>query len=105
MRRIFAISVMAVGVALAGGPAQAADPLAGKALAVDLCSGCHLVTEGQRGPVADGVPSFAALARDPKMDEQALRGFITDPHPPMPHVSLTPAEIDAIVAYIRSLAP
>jgi len=90
---------------LAATAAGATDPLTGKQLAEDLCSGCHLVAEGQRGPVADGVPAFAALAADPAMTDDRLRSFIIDPHPPMPRVSLTAAEIGAIVAYIRSLEP
>lgn len=86
-------------------PAWASDPVTGRQLAADLCSGCHLVTPEQRGPVSDGVPAFAQLAADPAITEERLRSFIIDPHPPMPSVSLTAPELEAIVAYIRSLKP
>ena len=88
---------------LVGGAASADDPVAGKNLAVDVCSGCHLVAPEQRGPVSDGVPAFAALAADTSMTDARLRSFVVDPHPAMPQVQLTATEIDAIVAYIRSL--
>jgi cytochrome c len=101
--RVFCGVIMAV--VLTAGAASASDPVTGQRLARDLCSGCHLVAEGQRGPVSDGVPAFAALAADPAVDEQRLRGFIVEPHPPMPRVQLTASEVEAIVAYIRSLAP
>ena len=87
------------------GQATTSDPVAGRVLAADLCSNCHLVDEGQTGPVTDGVPAFAVLARDPATTDRSLRAFIVDPHPPMPQITLTATEIDAIVAYIRSLAP
>jgi mono/diheme cytochrome c family protein len=103
-RTFFAVSSLIV-AAVAGGPAAASDPVEGRRLAQDLCSACHLVTPQQAGPVVDGVPAFAALARDRSMTDEALRGFIVDPHPQMPRVQLTATEIDAIVAYIRSLGP
>ncbi|MEZ5863965.1 MAG: hypothetical protein R3D25_07785 [Geminicoccaceae bacterium] len=37
------------------------DPRAGHELAAELCSGCHLIDDRQGGPVADGVPTFAAI--------------------------------------------
>lgn len=102
----WAVAGLAAGsLLIAAAPSAASDPVAGKRLAVDLCSGCHLVEDGQRGPVSDGVPSFRALAADPAMTGARLRGFIGEPHPPMPRVSLTATETDAIVAYIRSLKP
>ena len=99
-----ALSLIA-GFGLSAGPAAASDPVAGRALAGDLCSNCHLVAEEQAGSVIDGVPAFAVLARDPVMTDRALRAFVGDPHPPMPQITLTSTEIEAIVAYIRSLAP
>lgn len=105
MSRLLAVAMGVALFALVATPALATDPVAGRALARDLCSGCHIVAADQRGPVSDGVPTFAALAADPAVDEQRLRGFIVDPHPPMPRVPLAAGEIEAIVAYIRSLAP
>lgn len=99
----FICAVLLVAVAVGSGPAAANDPVAGRKLAVSLCSGCHLVAPDQSGPVSDGVPAFAALARDKRKTDDSLRAFVLDPHPPMPRVQLTATELDAIVAYIRSL--
>ena len=105
MRRYLRGALIFAVASLAGGPAGASDPVTGRALAMDLCSGCHLVAAGQPGPVSDGVPAFATLARNASLTDEDLRGFIMNPHPPMPRVSLTATELDAIVAYIRSLSP
>ena len=105
MKKFLSAALLAAAFGMAGSSAQAADPVVGRVLAADLCSGCHLVADGQSGPVVDGVPAFSALARDPAIDDRRLRGFIVDPHPPMPRVPLTAVEIESLVAYIRSLAP
>ena len=97
----FAVAVMSV---LASSQTIAKDPVTGGNLARDLCSGCHLVAPDQDGPVSDGVPAFPELAQDAAMTDTRLRGFIVDPHPPMPQVQLTSVEIEAIVAYIRGLS-
>lgn len=104
--RTFAWTVFASACAMAvATSAEAGDADAGRRLAGEVCTACHLVSPGQTGPVIDGVPSFAALARNPSMTDDALRGFVLDPHPAMPQVQLSAIEIDSIVAYIRSLAP
>ena len=105
MKQFFQGTIVLAAACSAAGVAAASDPVAGRTLARDLCSGCHLVVEGQSGPVSDGVPAFRTLARDDTMTDKVLRGFIVDPHPQMPNVSLTTTEIDAIIAYIRSLGP
>jgi cytochrome c len=87
-------------------PAAAQDERArraGAALEQDLCSQCHIVSEAQRGPVLDGVPSFPALARSDRTDAQ-LRAWLTDPHPPMPRVTLSESEISDVIAYMRSFS-
>jgi mono/diheme cytochrome c family protein len=79
------------------------DPAAGRALASRNCSSCHLVTERQAGPAADGVPSFASIARMPSTTELSLRAFLRTPHPPMPDLALSRRETDDIVSYILDL--
>ena len=73
MNRTFSIGATLALLALAS-PATAQEDQArrdGARLARDLCSECHIVSEGQRGPVIDGVPSFASLARDDRTDRTA----------------------------------
>ena len=83
----------------------------GRAVAVEACSACHKVTAAQPSPppVADTderayvpAPSFASIARG-KASDAALRRAITDPKHPMREQDWLPADLGAVVAYIRSL--
>ncbi|MEP4378472.1 MAG: c-type cytochrome [Alphaproteobacteria bacterium] len=76
---------------------------AGEQLSRDLCAACHIVSENQRGPVLDGMPSFPELARSKRTNAQ-LRAWLTDPHPPMPALPLSEREIASVIAYIRSFS-
>ena len=80
-----------------------ADPAEGRGLAAKLCSNCH-VTDGNGAPTprAD-VPSFAAIANGPRTTPESLAAAIILPHPEMPGIALTRAEIRAVIAYVMSL--
>lgn len=87
-------------VVLASGPAWAAgDAAQGKTAAERWCASCHAVGPGGRG--SDAAPSFAAIGQ--RRDDVFLRGFLSNPHPPMPRVELSRRDIDDLVAYIVSL--
>jgi mono/diheme cytochrome c family protein len=79
----------------------AADVEAGHALARQWCSSCHQVDA--TGPIRDFVPSFVALANRPDRDLAWVRTWLTDPHPPMVGINLSRAQIDEVIAYLRSL--
>jgi len=79
----------------------AGDAAAGKDLATTWCSTCHQM-EGSR-IAADAAPPFAAMARNPKVTPDRLRGFLVKPHGGMPDLTLTRQEIENLVAYIESL--
>jgi mono/diheme cytochrome c family protein len=85
------------GSALAQGNAET-----GGAIAERWCSSCHLVSPDQTSAVAD-VPTFMSIAQRSDSELDALAGFLADPHPPMPDMSLTRDEIRDLLAYIRSL--
>ncbi len=78
-----------------------ADPAKGEIIAKRWCATCHLVSPDQKMASSD-VPSFASLAHS-KLSPEALRVFLSNPHPRMPDMDLTRSEIADIVAYIRSL--
>jgi mono/diheme cytochrome c family protein len=77
--------------------------LQGLDLARDLCSGCHVVTENQRGTAIDGAPSFPMLGRSGRSNDH-LRVWLSEPHPVMPQMPLSEEQIAAVIAYIRSFA-
>lgn len=94
---------------VAGGAARAADTgptlrgdvHVGEALARRWCNDCHLVGGARRG--TDAAPPFAAIAGDPSKTVDRLRAFMSKPHPPMPPIPLSGAEVEDLIAYIRSL--
>jgi mono/diheme cytochrome c family protein len=100
--RILAFSVL-IGVGAALPPALSQELEAqGHALARQWCSGCHLVEPGQASG-GDAAPPFMAIAQDPALTPERLTQWLSDPHPPMPNLSLANEEIAALVAYIGSL--
>lgn len=58
--------------------------------------------EGQ-GVIRADVPSFPTIANRPGANAEHIAGKIIVPHPAMPSVSLTAAEIRDIVAYVVTL--
>ncbi len=83
--------------------AQLASAERGHELAQRLCVNCHVVDRNPSGPVRADVPSFATIAARPEVSAEKIAGAIIIPHPAMPGVQLTVAEIRDIVAYILSL--
>ena len=81
--------------------AASADPDEGLRLARQWCTSCHIVAPNTGG--SDAAPPFETIANDPMVTEGGLRAWLADPHPPMPKFDLTRIEIDAIIAYIKSL--
>jgi len=79
------------------------DANAGRALAMRLCAGCHVVAPDQRRPAMDGAPAFLTLARDPAVTELSLRAFLQTPHARMPNIMLSRREIDDLVSHILGM--
>ena len=104
MTRTAIVAILAA--TLAGGAAFAQDPTGpdperGRAMAERWCVKCHLI--GPDGPGGDVGPTFQAVAAS--RSEEALRAWISDPHPPMPKLDISARAVDDIAAYIASLAP
>jgi mono/diheme cytochrome c family protein len=88
---------------LATTPSLAADAEHGGVIARRWCASCHGLAPGERRGDRDA-PDFAAIARDPAMDGRGLATFLAKPHGKMPDLSLSRAEIDDLVAYVRAQA-
>jgi mono/diheme cytochrome c family protein len=80
------------------------DVARGEALVRTNCSPCHAVGLTDKSPHPDA-PAFRTLSeRYPIADlAEALAEGISTGHPDMPEFVATPDQIDAIIAYIRSL--
>jgi mono/diheme cytochrome c family protein len=86
--------------------AQSGPPDAqnGLVLAERLCATCHAVAPEAAVGRPD-VPGFAVIAKAPNTTPERLAGAIILPHPAMPGVPLTRAELRDVIAYIMSLKP
>lgn len=111
-RRLFAIACPQVARALvlgmavlltSAGQLWAADADAGLRLSRQWCVECHIVEPTQES-ASDAAPPFEAIAEDPNRTPEGLRTWLADPHPPMPNLQLSTAEIEDILAYIQSLS-
>jgi mono/diheme cytochrome c family protein len=87
----------------AGAQMLPGDVDAGKTIALQRCTRCHVVAAQQPVPDIGGAPSFAAIARMRSTTELSLRAFLQTPHPPMPDLVLSREETDDLVSYILSL--
>ena len=101
LTKVLAIS----GIGSAAAQMGLADAKRGQELSRRVCSGCHIVSPGSVGSANPDVPTFAAIAGHPDNTAERLAGRIIVPHPPMPNVQLTVAEMRDIIAYILSLRP
>ena len=85
-------------------PAAAADADAGKALALQWCSSCHLVSNDQTTASSTSLPSFYDMAKDSGWTEDTLKVFLANPHPKMPNMTLSNNDISDLSRYILTLA-
>jgi mono/diheme cytochrome c family protein len=90
------------GVIFAAQSAIAADADAGKRLAQQYCSPCHIVEPGPRRELANSLP-FDTMARNFGNAPDSIAFAILAPHPRM---NLAPSlrDTQAIAAYIATLA-
>lgn len=101
--RLAAVLLLAIWscAGLASRPAGAGDPEPGRKLVQKWCSSCHYV-EGSDA-ASDAAPAFSEIANRPTATEGGWRAWLSDPHPPMPNLHLSNEEIDAVIAFLKSL--
>jgi len=80
----------------------AGDPDVGLSLAARWCSSCH--ADNEAASASDAAQSLQHIARSRAGQSAWLRGWLTSPHPPMPNLNLSRAEIDDVIAYLQRLA-
>lgn len=99
------ILAAAVGALLAGlsGPAVAGDAANGAVLANERCARCHDIAKG--AGFKQRPPSFQSIAIYRREDDIWARVLSPSPHSGMPDTqwTLTPDEVQDVVAYIVSL--
>lgn len=82
--------------------AGAADVSHGKAIAERWCAACHRV---ERDPktATDQPPLFASIGGMSDFDENKLAFLLLRPHPSMPSLTLSRAEVADLAGYIKTL--
>jgi|SRR6185437_13689138 len=100
LRKLVLASILASLV----GPAIAAtgDAEAGRALVLRSCTSCHATNS--TSAATDGAPPLSFVARDNKQNPAWIRGWLMDPHPPMPGIMLSRKQIDDVIAYLNTLS-
>jgi len=88
---------------LVPGLAWAQDVERGHELATRWCANCHVVERTAAAASANGLPTFPALAANPKTTPELLRATMTAQHGRMPDMSISKRDQDDLVAYISSL--
>jgi mono/diheme cytochrome c family protein len=95
--------LVAAAMPVSGASAQGwGDPASGRDMADRWCAACHMVAPDQPQALVD-VPTFMEIASAAQDDFDVLEGFLIDPHPPMPDMSLTRQEIRDLIAYFATL--
>jgi len=75
---------------------------AGRQVAIEICSHCHRVAEGQPAPLQN-TPSFIDIAKMPSTTALSLKVFLRSNHKRMPNFILSNSDTDDVVNYILSL--
>lgn len=87
--------------------APAPDPVReGRVIAQESCRTCHAI--GKRGASPNpSAPPFRTLSSRYPLDDlaEAFAEGVFVGHPVMPEFTLQPAQVDALIAYLKSVQP
>ena len=88
---------------IAPGLAWGQDIEQGHQLATRWCANCHVVERTIAAASANGLPTFPAIAANPRTTPELLRATMSAQHGRMPDLQLSKRQQDDLVAYIQSL--
>jgi mono/diheme cytochrome c family protein len=97
---LFLATAMAV-FAVPALAAPAGNAQAGRDLVMRSCISCH-APEATKA-ASDAAPPLSFVAKDNRKNPAWIRGWLMDPHPPMPGIMLSRQQIDDIIAYLNTL--
>jgi mono/diheme cytochrome c family protein len=93
---------IALGAGLAFHPCRAQSAVSeGDQIAQKTCAVCHVIEPTGSGSWTDA-PSFESVANRPGMTQQWLADFVRKPHMHMVTDQYTPAQANALAAFILS---
>ena len=97
---LLSVTVMSTSI---GAEELLGDLMAGRRLAENVCSACHVIAPGEASTTDVEAPTFPDLANTPRVTALSLRVFLQSPHERMPDLHLDRDETDNVIAYILSL--
>lgn len=86
MRVLIAASVLILSALPASAAAVAGNAEAGRQLVTRSCTTCHATNTATSA--TDVVPPLSVLAKNNKERPAWIRGWLMEPHPPMPNILL-----------------
>lgn len=101
MRKIIPFGLLAMLIGAVTVSTFAAEASRGEAIAKRWCAECHMVATGQKASTE--APPFSGIAKRPDFDAGRVALFLLDPHPKMPNMQLTRADVADVAAYIATL--
>ena len=75
----------------------------GLTVAQDVCADCHAIDRNASSSPNVLAPTFRQIVDTPGMTELALYAALRTPHPIMPNLLPDSADVNNVIAYIRSL--
>lgn len=100
-RLVAVLAVFAIHPALAAG-----DPDAARGIVAEYCTACHVVPgyRPRHERASINAPSFQSIANQPESYTRArLAAFLRQPHYPMKKFTLSPRDVENLIAFIESL--
>lgn len=82
--------------------AVAADASQGESIAERWCATCHRVERNPKS-TTDQPPPFASIVAMPDFDANKLAFLLLRPHPSMPNLTLSRAEVSDLAEYMKTL--
>src|SRR5262249_39084507 len=99
--RTSTIALFSILLAYAPAANAAANAEAGRQLVMRSCSSSPRTAAPHRA--TDGARPLTVIAKENKERPAFIRGWLMEPHPPMPSISLSRQQIDDVIAYLRTL--
>ena len=96
---ILVVTLLAAPATMAEGRADAA-----RGIVSEHCAKCHAVPDFSAKSVVANAPAFTTIAQDRETYSEArIRKSLLKPHFPMTGITLSPSDIDNLVAYFAAL--
>ena len=98
----FIAATLAMPVPALAQPLEGNDHSLGRQVAIEICSSCHQVSEGQLRP-RQNAASFIDIANMPSTTALSLKVFLRSNHKGMPNLIVPESDSNDLIDYILSL--